>query len=144
VVNLTPLPLYPRHPLARRLGGPQSRSGRCGEGKNLALPGIKPGPSSSSLYRLSYPDSWSTIMENHIPNMTISGILRSSEETKITALHCLFNPSQLSFRRPSISSARKLTTKPNRVPETSTQLPHLLLIWRCSPYQALASSYEVP
>jgi hypothetical protein len=29
--------------LDRRLGGPQNRSGRCVEQKNLALPGIKPG-----------------------------------------------------------------------------------------------------
>jgi hypothetical protein len=41
-----------------RLGGPQSQSGRCGGHKNLSLPGIKPGPSTPSLYRLSYPDSF--------------------------------------------------------------------------------------
>jgi hypothetical protein len=29
----------PRYPLDRRLGGPQSRYGRCGENKNLALAG---------------------------------------------------------------------------------------------------------
>jgi hypothetical protein len=39
VVNFTPRPLYPRgkrpgYPLDRRLGGPQSRSGRFGEEKN--------------------------------------------------------------------------------------------------------------
>jgi hypothetical protein len=38
VVSFTLLPLYPRrknslHPLDMRLGGPQSRSGRCGKGK---------------------------------------------------------------------------------------------------------------
>jgi hypothetical protein len=33
----------PRYPLDRRLGGPQSRCGHCGEKKNLmSLPGIKP------------------------------------------------------------------------------------------------------
>jgi hypothetical protein len=32
-------PLYRRHPLDRRLGGPQIRSGRWGEEKNLAVPG---------------------------------------------------------------------------------------------------------
>jgi hypothetical protein len=42
VVSFTHLPLYsrgksPRYPLARRLGWCQSRSGRCGEGKNLAM-----------------------------------------------------------------------------------------------------------
>jgi hypothetical protein len=30
VVSFTPLPLYPRYPFSRRLGGPQSQSGRCG------------------------------------------------------------------------------------------------------------------
>jgi hypothetical protein len=37
----------------RRLGGPQSRSGRCGEEKNHVLLGIEPSP---SLFRLSYRD----------------------------------------------------------------------------------------
>jgi hypothetical protein len=51
VVSFTPLPLYPRgkrlrYPLDRRLGRPQSRSGRCGEEKKLALPAIEPEPSS--------------------------------------------------------------------------------------------------
>jgi hypothetical protein len=39
-VSFTPRPLYPRecrrrYPLDRRLGGPQSRFGRCGEERNL-------------------------------------------------------------------------------------------------------------
>jgi hypothetical protein len=63
--SFTPRPLYlrgkcPRYPLYRRLGGPQSQSGRCGVEKNLLpMPGIEPRPSSprSSLYRLSYPGS---------------------------------------------------------------------------------------
>jgi hypothetical protein len=45
VVNLTPWPLYPRYQLVRRLGGPQSRSGRGGEKikiPSLPLPGIEP------------------------------------------------------------------------------------------------------
>jgi hypothetical protein len=48
VVGFTPLPLYhqgksPWHPLDRRLGGPQSRSGRGGEEKNSQpLPGFEP------------------------------------------------------------------------------------------------------
>jgi hypothetical protein len=32
-----------RYTLDMRLGGPQSRYERCGEEKNLALPGIEPG-----------------------------------------------------------------------------------------------------
>jgi hypothetical protein len=48
VVKFTPPPLYPQgkkpwHPLDRRLGGPQSRSGRGGEEKNSQpLPGLEP------------------------------------------------------------------------------------------------------
>jgi hypothetical protein len=36
----------PWYALDKRLGGPHSRSGRCGEDINLPLPGIEPGPSS--------------------------------------------------------------------------------------------------
>jgi hypothetical protein len=63
VVSSTTPPLYPRRkrprcPLDRRLGGPQSRSGRCGVEKDLfPLPRIEKRPSSPSLYRLSYPGS---------------------------------------------------------------------------------------
>jgi hypothetical protein len=49
------------YPLDRTLGGPKSRSRRCGEGKKLLhCRESKPGrpARSSSLYRLSYPKSW--------------------------------------------------------------------------------------
>jgi hypothetical protein len=36
----------PQYPWDRRLGGPHSWLRHCGEEKNLALPGIKPGLSS--------------------------------------------------------------------------------------------------
>jgi hypothetical protein len=36
----------PPYPLDKGLGGPQSRSERYGEKKNLALPGIEPRPCS--------------------------------------------------------------------------------------------------
>jgi hypothetical protein len=48
VISFTHLPLpHPPperalYPLERRLGWPQSRSGRCGEEKNLALLGMEP------------------------------------------------------------------------------------------------------
>jgi hypothetical protein len=48
VVSFTPRPLYPQgrspwYPLDRKLGGPQSRSGRGGEEKNSQpLPGLEP------------------------------------------------------------------------------------------------------
>jgi hypothetical protein len=48
VVSFTPRTLYPHgkspwYPLDRRLGGPQSRSGRGGEEKNsYPLPGLEP------------------------------------------------------------------------------------------------------
>jgi hypothetical protein len=58
VVNFTPLLLYPklkspRYSLDRRLGGLQSRLGRCGEEENLALPGIEP---VEEKYLMSLPD----------------------------------------------------------------------------------------
>jgi hypothetical protein len=65
VVSFTPRPLFPQgkspwYPLDRRLGGPQSRSGRGGEEKNSQPPlAIEPqNPDrparSQALYRLSY------------------------------------------------------------------------------------------
>jgi hypothetical protein len=49
VVSFTPRPLYPRYPLDRRLGGPQSQSGRSGEEKILDPIGTRtPTPRSSS------------------------------------------------------------------------------------------------
>jgi hypothetical protein len=54
VVNFTPWPLYPReksprYPLDRRLGGPQSRSGRFGEVKIIDPTGTRtPTPQSSN------------------------------------------------------------------------------------------------
>jgi hypothetical protein len=60
VVSFTPRPLHPwgkspNYPLERRLGVPQSRSGRCGVKKNhFSLPGTELRWSSLSLYRLGY------------------------------------------------------------------------------------------
>jgi hypothetical protein len=49
VVSFTLHPLYPRYPLYRRLGGPQSRSGRHGEEKILDPTGTRtPTPQSFS------------------------------------------------------------------------------------------------
>jgi hypothetical protein len=44
--RFTPRGKSPQSPLDRSLGEPQSRSGRCGEEKDLALPEIEPGSSS--------------------------------------------------------------------------------------------------
>jgi hypothetical protein len=82
VVSFTPLLPYPwgkspRCPLDRRLGGPQIRSRRCGDRKILHCPKSKPGHSarSPSLYRLSYPNSYSAINDNFIRRLTISAAL---------------------------------------------------------------------
>jgi hypothetical protein len=53
----------PQYPLNKRLSGPQSRSGRCGEQKNHALPGIEPGPSSPSLISPLYFVKYSPYLE---------------------------------------------------------------------------------
>jgi hypothetical protein len=46
----------PWYSLDRRPGGLQSRSGRCGEEKNLAMPGIEPGL-FNPLYRYYWSNS---------------------------------------------------------------------------------------
>jgi hypothetical protein len=62
VISFTPRPLYPRYPLDRRLGGPQSRFGWRSERKILDstgtwIPTLHRPVRSQSLYRLSYPGS---------------------------------------------------------------------------------------
>jgi hypothetical protein len=61
VVSFTTWPLYPRrkssrYPLNRRVGGPQSRSGRSGEEKKyLSLPGIESRSSSPAAVTYTQP-----------------------------------------------------------------------------------------
>jgi hypothetical protein len=67
-VSFTPRQLYPRgmsprYPLDRRLGGPQSQSGRGGEEKNFQLmPGLEPPiiQPVAQRYRLDEPGSFSS------------------------------------------------------------------------------------
>jgi hypothetical protein len=95
VVSFTPRPLYPHgkipwYPLDRRLGGPQSRSGRGGEEKNSQPPAGNrtSNPNhpvrSQSLYRLSYPGSIKQNIDNLFPQ-TFLGCLVLSE------VHALLN-----------------------------------------------------
>jgi hypothetical protein len=63
VVSFTPLPLYPpgeRAPGTHWIGSwvdPSVGLDAVEKRKKFALPGIEPGPSSPSLYGLSYPNS---------------------------------------------------------------------------------------
>jgi hypothetical protein len=70
VVSYTPLPLYPRYPLDRRLDGPQSPSGCCGERKILHCWESNQGRPARrlSLYWLSYSNSqpWEEGIKNKI------------------------------------------------------------------------------
>jgi len=75
-VNATPWPLYPRgktwYPLYRRLGGPQSRSGRVQ--KISALPGFDPWtvhPIAKSLYRLSYVSLYTKMLKKNLDGANI-------------------------------------------------------------------------
>jgi hypothetical protein len=70
----------PRHPLDRRLGGPQKQSGRCGEEKNDA-------PASPSLYRLRYPDP--TFRRNILPP-TSGSMSKRSEQPALSKRRALF------------------------------------------------------
>jgi hypothetical protein len=91
VVSFRPLRLYhrgkrSRYPLDSRLAGPQSRSESCGEEKNLALPGIEPGSSNPSLYRLNYPDRFKYRSENHLSCIIFRDFLQYLERNH----DCLF------------------------------------------------------
>jgi hypothetical protein len=63
VVSFTPRPLYPRNLLDRRLGGPQSRSGRHGEEKILDPTGTRtPTPRSSRPLPVAIPTELSRLL----------------------------------------------------------------------------------
>jgi hypothetical protein len=72
VISFTALPLYPRYPLDR-MGGPQSRSGRRGEVKNLALPEIDPG--SSSPYPVAIPTELSRLLAFRVKLIISNSVL---------------------------------------------------------------------
>jgi hypothetical protein len=76
MVSFTPRPLYlrrsPQYPLERRLGGPQGRSGRCGEEKNLASAGNR--TPAVQLVARRYTD-WVIQAPIHRYNVLISGKL---------------------------------------------------------------------
>jgi hypothetical protein len=90
-VGFTARPLYPRinramYPLDGRLGGPQSRSGRCGREKNLVLAGIQMGHlhrqnekviplQQNKIYsEFSYLSPYIHIRLLHIPHLHYTGI----------------------------------------------------------------------
>jgi hypothetical protein len=97
VVSFTPRPLYPQgkgpsYPLDRRLGGPQSRSGRGGEEKNSQLPPEiepwnpdRPAP-SPALYRLRYHSS-SGYIYIYIYIYSVSKSSRTESITKYTLIY---------------------------------------------------------
>jgi hypothetical protein len=80
VVSITPRPRFtpggksPRYPLYRRLGGPQSRSGRRGKRKNpLPLSGIEPRPlirQYISLYGLLKTSLYEPLINSVVPLFT--------------------------------------------------------------------------
>jgi hypothetical protein len=121
VVSFTHRPLYPQgkspwYPLDRRLGRPQSRSGRGGEDKNSQTsPGIEPWnhdrpARSPALYRPSYHGS--TVKTNYIE--------RQSDVTKtVTCILeelCYKVYESLSKLSESIrKSSFKLLSGPNRL-----------------------------
>jgi hypothetical protein len=122
VISFTPLPLYPRrksprYPLYMRLGGPQSRSGRHGEVKILASPGLelrllRSPARRQSLYRLSYPGSLTTSNtkeKNRIVAILLFYILqnyyRKSAAYFLTSIYC-----QTSFHVPKIREANATST----------------------------------
>jgi hypothetical protein len=111
----------PQYPLDRRLGGPQSRSGRCGEEKNLLpLPGIETRLSSLSLYRPSYPGllclvlpipvymNWYFHLFDSLPGCFVHSGLLSSSFRGIHSCRMYFLPHvHVSFLRQPVTSRMK-------------------------------------
>jgi hypothetical protein len=99
-----------RYPLNRRLGGPKCQSGRCGEDKNLAKPGIEPGPS------IPYPFA----IVNHVwmkQNRCSPCISQTSYGNSLKYVRTLTEQVGL------VSSASNLCSAGSRV---ETRLPHWL------------------
>jgi hypothetical protein len=88
VASFTPQPLYsrgksPRYPLDRRLGGPQSRSGRLGEEKFLDPTGTRtPIPQSSSQYPVHIPTTLSRILNKIRGKLDIFDLQKSGDGRK--------------------------------------------------------------
>jgi hypothetical protein len=106
---------YPRYPLDRRSGGPQSRSGRRGKKKFLTLPELELRPlgrpvSSQSVYRLRYPGS-----ENYSKKMTNS------------SYYCLYTEAKNLLGRGTLWVSRRITPVRNHYNKDTLILPVLLL-----------------
>jgi hypothetical protein len=75
-VSFTPRSLYPRYPLCRKLGGPQSRYERYGEDKNLfPLQGIETqflGRPGRSL--VTIPNKFSRLFKKETPAEPYNGV----------------------------------------------------------------------
>jgi hypothetical protein len=76
--QFTPLPLYPQgknpcYPLHWRLGGPQSRSGHCGEEKiSQPLPGKKHKKSKRGIRRISRKVAYVERFRKKVVNLNVS------------------------------------------------------------------------
>jgi hypothetical protein len=125
-VSFTPHPLYsrgkiPRYPLDRRLCGPQSRSGRRGEGKILEPTGIRTmTPRSSSPQPVAIPATLSQVLflewrESNMPGDVTELSARNVES--------FFNNFMLSSNEASSTFAENVYDE-NR-PNVWSQLPHL-------------------
>jgi hypothetical protein len=100
VVSFTPRPLYPqgkslRYPLDRRLGGPQSRSGRHGEEKNLGPTGTRsPTPSSSRLYPVAIPTELSRLCRGEeVVKISCGSVQSAHQEGELSRLVLDHGPS---------------------------------------------------
>jgi hypothetical protein len=84
-------PLYPRgksprYTLDRRLGVSQSRSGRCGKYKNLALPGIEPVPSRSQ--PVAIPTELSRLLNRYVRQVNAVPSAKGSSNSTSRRVAC--------------------------------------------------------
>jgi hypothetical protein len=117
-----------RHPLYRRLGGPQ---GRCGRVRKISPPtGIRsPDRSarSQSLYRLSYPAHTWRVDKAIIPPLNKTVLQSTTEQDPVPVRHLQF--SQLIFLLSNL--LLQFTPIPHKL-QTETRHVAIVHTWSCS------------
>jgi hypothetical protein len=133
VVSFTPRSLYPQrkspwYPLDKRLGGPQSRSGRGGKRSKTPASTVNQTsvvqPVAYSLYWLSYPGSWFLFDSALL-------LLRSSDEKMWQQLWKILFPSNLTNPLRFVSKVKegRIISTPDQNLTTPTRVLGACVYW---------------
>jgi hypothetical protein len=179
MVSFTSLPLYhlgrsPRYPINRRLDGPQSRSGRCGQWKKYYTAGnqtraVQPVDRRNTAWAIPSAILAPTSIRCSYPNKE-EKYASENRRLKTLVLSCRY-PEKFHLKE-VLSSLRLQNGSPTRGSERSfsgysesvqkspnehksiklgtgpllinVTIQIIIIQWSSSPYRALDSSYEVP